>query len=294
MNLKPILLALNQQSPIQLSNGNVMAREFEGLSLRYPDFQNSFSLFEGEWAYDIPIAGTKTGPAKTFYELHHAVFIAKEAFGSLDEMTCLELGPNEGEVSFHLHHAGCRVKAVEARVRTYLKCLIVKNNLQLDRVQFFLGDFIRYLELTDEHFDLCVAAGMLYHMEDPIRILELLAKRADRIVIATHYFNENMRSYSASADKTGLPSAVWDFEPNAGVPHTHGGIAANYYKYIYAYDPESNATYGHGGVKPFANMMKNDDILRVLKHFGMTIVGHVHDDPAGMRGAHMSFVAQRA
>jgi len=272
-----------------------MANTLEGMVLKPPHPQNAFDLFHGEWAYDIPVADTKTGGGTTFRQKHYSVWQAQQTFGSLEGMTCLELGPNEGEVSFHLHHAKCRsVTAIEARVRAYLKCLIVKNQLHLNSVHYQLGDFIDFLERTQEHFDFCMAAGVLYHMPDPIRFLELLTLRADRIAIASHYFNDGMLKYKPDHDNSGLGPAIWNFVPKAGELHAHGGISANYYKYHYTNSVYVNETFAHGGPKPFANMLRKDDIIRVLQHFGMTIVGEVNDDPNGPRGAHVFLIAQRA
>lgn len=266
----------------------------EGMVKSAPHPQNAFDIFQGEWAYDIPIAGTKSGLGSTFHHKHYSVYQSELAFGSLKGMKCLELGPNEGEVSFHLHHAGCReVVSIEARIRAYLKCLIVKNFLHLDSVRFHLGDFVQFLEMTNDRFDLGMAAGVLYHMTNPIRLLELLAKSCDRIAIASHYFNESMLHYDPRKDTSGLGDAVWNIVDPKGEDFTHAGIKVKYFKYQYAGSRYLNDVYAHGGPEAYACLMRVDDIVRILNHFGMKIVGEINDDPEGPRGAHVFLTAER-
>lgn len=46
----------------------------------------------------------------------------------------------------------------------------------LDHVRFQLGDFVEYLRRTNERFDVALASGVLYQMQEP---LELLVRLAD-------------------------------------------------------------------------------------------------------------------
>ena len=60
-----------------------------------------------------------------------------------------------------------KVISVEANNREFLKCLIVKQMLDLKNVKFLFGDFNRYLEQQERRFDVVVASGVLYHMTNP-------------------------------------------------------------------------------------------------------------------------------
>ena len=59
--------------------------------------------------------------------------------------------------------------SVESNKQAFLKCLIVKNILQMDKVEFKYGDFVSYLESTAELFDFIIASGVLYHLKNPIK-----------------------------------------------------------------------------------------------------------------------------
>jgi hypothetical protein len=52
-----------------------------------------------------------------------------------------------------------------------------------------LGDFGRYLEQCDEKFDVLIASGVLYHMSEPVRLLENAAKVTNHIGLWTHYYD---------------------------------------------------------------------------------------------------------
>jgi hypothetical protein len=66
------------------------------------------------------------------------------------------------------NHGAAEVTAVEGNRRNFLKCCAVKNQYQLNRTQYILGDCSVYLDQCDRHFDLVIAAGILYHLFDPI------------------------------------------------------------------------------------------------------------------------------
>ena len=271
-----------------------MKNVIAGLVLSAPIPQNQLDIFAGEWAYKIPIAGTESGVGPGFLHKHPCIWLCEQAFGSLHGMNCLELGPNEGEVSYHLHHASCReVIAIEARVRSYLKCLIAKNLLHLHSVQFELGDFVKHLETVNREYDLCLAAGVLYHMEDPVRILELICRKAKRVAIATHYFDPSILTYDPKVDQSGLPTAIWNFPNPEGEERSYAGKTIKYYKYFYATNKEGHETYGHGGTEMFANMITRNDLFMLLDHFGMRLVGDIRDEPQGARGPFINLVAER-
>ena len=259
-----------------------------------PTAQTEIDVFRGQWTYDLPIPGTRSGAARQFHEKHGAVWLAERCFGSLRGMRCLELGPNEGEVSFHLYHAGAaRVIAVEARRDSYLKCLIVKNLLDLDSVKYMLGDFERHLEATENAYDICFACGVLYHMSDPVRTLELIAAKCKRLAVATHYFAPRLLGMRAGSDGTALPEVCWSFPQPDGEPVTRAGLNVRYYRNEYAVDPVAHEKEGQGGIYLHSNLMTLEDLLRIVRHLGMEVVGKVIDAPDWPRGPHVFFCAER-
>ncbi len=88
-----------------------------------------------------------------------------------------------------LDRAGASVLAIEANKLSFLRCLIAKDLLRLDYAHFLLGNFVRWLEATEERYDIIVACGVLYHMSDPVHLLETMARRTDCVFLWTHYFD---------------------------------------------------------------------------------------------------------
>jgi len=79
---------------------------------------------------------------------------------------------------------------------------VAKELLGYSDATFLLGDFMGYMREESEQFDLCVASGVLYHMRTPVETLELIAERASRLLLWTHYYDENAaRSNPALAGK---------------------------------------------------------------------------------------------
>lgn len=172
-------------------------------SVRYsteiPSAQNVVDIFAGEWWSVLPngLEG-KPGTSALFNDARIRWLNSQVR---LRGKTILELGPLEAAHTYMMQMMGAKsVIAVEANERAYLKCLCVKELFGLDRTSFLHGDLMRYLEATTDAFDLIVASGVLYHMTEPLKLLSLLCKKADRIFIWTHYFDSALRGGKLSGE----------------------------------------------------------------------------------------------
>ena len=147
---------------------------FEKFELRYPAHQNGVDLFAGKWASDLgkvrSIIGT--GAIDLFVaDTRPAIAAAAlgDETGRLDGMRVLELGPLEAGHSYQLENLGAEyLLGIEANAEAYLKCLIVKEMLNLQKCHFLLGDVENFLKKTDKTFDMVFCSGILYHMQDPL------------------------------------------------------------------------------------------------------------------------------
>ena len=150
-----------------------------------PSYQAAFKLFEGEWSSDVP--GYGGGHVRMFDDDRIKWFA--EQCGGFQGKHVLELGPLEGGHTSMIARAGAAsVTAIEANKRAFLKCLIVQNALGF-KADFMLGDFSQYLEQCEVKFDVIVASGVLYHMSDPVRLLQNAARVANSIGLWTHYYD---------------------------------------------------------------------------------------------------------
>lgn len=157
-----------------------------------PSSQNIIDLFEGEWSSAMPLASglvSRPGHAQLFND--DRIHWAADRLGPFVDRTVLELGPLEGAQSFMLQHYGAKeVIAVEANAGAFLRCLCVKEIFGLDRVRFLLGDFGQYLEASERQFDAIIASGVLYHMTDPVALLQQIVAHTDKVMLWTHYYDE--------------------------------------------------------------------------------------------------------
>jgi uncharacterized protein DUF1698 len=247
-----------------------------------PTPQNALDVFRGEWLCKLPppFDGLTAGTIPTFDDprMHWAV----AEIGGVVGRTVLELGPLEGGHSYLLERAGARsVLAIEANVHAYLKCLVVKEILGLERCRFLFGDFVRYLESGARRFDVCVASGVLYHMADPVALLGLLARATDRLCLWTHYYDPavierqaNLRDvFVASASRVTEGFAHTVFRLNYGGALGVRGFCGG------------NAAYSH--------WMTRQDILDCLAHFGFRDVRVGVEDPNHPHGPCFTVAATR-
>lgn len=78
---------------------------------------------------------------------------AFERLGCVQDQTTLELGPLEGGHSYMLENAGAEpVVALENNINAFLRRLIVKEILGLEKVRFLRGDFRPFLASNGRQF----------------------------------------------------------------------------------------------------------------------------------------------
>jgi hypothetical protein len=158
-----------------------------------------------------------------------------------------------------LEKAGAsQVIAVEANKDAYLKCLTVKELFRLGKCSFLCGDALEYLRSTEEQFDVCWCAGILYHMIEPVELISLISQRASRLYMWTHYYD---------ADK--LPDGDPKSRPfaNKRVSHdSYDGHSFELHRHEYGVGYRLRGFWG--GTRPYSNWLTLDGILGALSHFG--------------------------
>jgi len=209
--------------------------------------------------------------------LHRLIELA----GGVENCRVLELGPLEGAHSYMLEKAGARsVLAIEACVMSFVKCLIVKELLGLQRVAFEFGNFMPFLEESTESFDLIVASGVLYHQAEPLRLLKLLGERTATVFLWTHYYQEDVDSDRIKAhDFTRVPGVRLD------------GFECDMYRL--EYDRYLRFGKYRGGVDPYTNWMSRGDLLAALRHFGFSNLEIAFEQTVHPFGPNLTVLARR-
>lgn len=253
---------------------------FDTYESRPPSPQNAIDAIDG-WNSVFPSEyGLVAGNAVPFGD--DRIVWAMERFGDLRDKNVLELGPLEGAHTFLFDRAGAAVTAVEANRRAFLKCLITKEIVGLPRSRFLLGDFLPWLEQNETRWDFIAACGVLYHMRDPLRLLEAIAARTDAFYLWTHYVEESGPGSAVGSNHA--YDAVRESRP------FHGETLTVYrHPYLGA---ERNAEFC-GGVYDDPRWMARESILKALEILGFTSLEIAHDMREHANGPCFSILARR-
>ncbi len=226
--------------------------------LTEPSNQNVLDIFKGQWSSRLPDdfgLVTKPGTARLFE--HSLVVWAEETLGSFSNWKILELGPLEGGHSYMFQSRNAKkVTSIEANTRAFLKCLCIKEILKLDRVEFKLGDFMSFLENDNAKYDMVFASGVLYHMEEPIRLLKLISRATDRLFIWTHYYDQEGILNRKELRHKFNPVSSFEYD----------GVSYEYS--TQSYKDSLNWLGFCGGPKPVSKWLTRDSIIKALRQFG--------------------------
>ena len=247
-----------------------------------PEMDAALTLFSGSWTSQLP---GREGPGKAMLFDDPRITWMIEQLGGVQGMNVLELGPLEAGHSWMLEQAGARITSVEANHDSFLRCLVVKNMLQMNAT-FVLGDFARALP-DGGPWDLVMASGVLYHMVEPEKLLESIAARTDRIFLWTQYFDDDASKWHAGArSKIGTK-----WRPDQTINTTCNGLPIRLVPMLYEEALEWSGFCG--GPERHANWMYRDEILALLSSFGFVHHRISFDQPDSVNGPSFAVLASR-
>ena len=247
-----------------------------------PSAQNAVDALGG-WNHALPDSAGVTAGTGLFHDDPRIVW-AIEQFGSVEGMRVLELGPLEAaHTTLFDRHGPAVLHSIEANKLSFLRCLIVKEILNLKHAKFFLGDFTPWLEHAPDRYDLIVASGVLYHMQDPVRLLELISKKTDALYLWTHYYDLNA-----------MPADDLRHTPFVGEPEIRiiNGISVHLYKRSY-HGAWQNKSFC-GGIHDLHRWIEKNDIINIIRSLGMDDIRIAHDEPTHQNGPSFSIFARRS
>lgn len=247
-----------------------------------PSAQNAVDAVSG-WNHAMPPHIGTTGGEAQFYADGRIIWCL-EQHGSIAGAKVLELGPLEGMHTYLLDQQQPEfIHAVEANRLSFLRCLITKELLEIKRAKFLHGNFLPWLEQAEVRYDLIIASGVLYHMRDPVRLLELLAQRSNAIYLWTHYFSDDAMP-DGDVRRLALSGKVERID--------YRGQAVPLYQRGY-HGAWKNQTFC-GGMHDRHYWMEKGDIIRILEHLGFDDIRTAHDQPDHPNGPAFSVFAKRS
>jgi hypothetical protein len=245
-----------------------------------PSPQTAVDAVGDAWAsrFPPPLQHVRAGQTRLFDDPRIAWGF--DRLGGVVGRTVLELGPLEGAHSYMAQAAGAsRVTAIEANTKAFLKCLVVKELLDLDRCSFLCGDVVEYLLASNEQFDVCIASGILYHMVEPVRLIDLISRRAARVIIWTHFYDDQARANRGLGKRLGRAQAM-----------EYGGFHHHVHRHRYGFDTRLAGFWG--GTRPYSHWLSREDLLRALAHFGWRDVEIAFEELSHPNGPALTLVAR--
>lgn len=237
-----------------------------------PADQEAINIFRGEWSSLFPEERQlQAGGVPLFEDMR--IQLGLKELGGVAGQEVLELGPLEGGHSYQLEQAGAKsVLAIEANSRAYLKCLVAKEIMGMQRVRFVHGDFMEYLRQSSRRFDFVLCSGVLYHQKHPVELLHRLSMITARMLIWTHYYDEQIVSSSPHLSPK-FPTAMrTEYE----------GYAHTLHRQEYQLSLLHPGFCGAGA--EYSQWMEREELLGALRHFGYSQVKVLLEDPHFVNG----------
>ncbi len=279
MDLSSLVRQLAQ--PDKKPNKARAREKFEQFDNRVPHHQNAVDLVPG-WTSSFPQELSLAAGHLALYADPRIAWAIEQA-GDLTDRAILEIGPLEGMHTYMLNrHRPRRIDAVEANRLCFLRCLVTDQILNIDRANFILGDVMKWLEEHEDRYDLIVASGVLYHMTDPVRFLELVAARTDRVFLWTHYFTPET-----------MPQGDVRRRPFTGNEVLRSSHALDLRLYERSYQNTAHNASFCGGPMDRHYWMHKQDILDFLRILGFNSVEIGEDDEKHPGGPCFSLFAKR-
>lgn len=177
---------------------------------------------------------------------------------------------------------------MEANKLAYLRCLVAKEVYGLRRARFYLGDFVRGLQ-NATRYDLIVACGVLYHMADPLLLLERMAARSDCLYLWTHYFDEtDMPPSDGRRGAFRVPEMNYQ-----EVVQSEGFHGVDMRLHLRSYFKAWTKTQYCGGPVDRHFWLEKDQLVSALRALGYDSIKFAHEDPKHQNGPAMSIFARR-
>jgi hypothetical protein len=250
-----------------------------------PSPQGTLDIFQGEWSSLLPSPwqDLKAGTVQLFND--DRISWLADQIGGFTHKSVLELGPLEAGHTYMVEKLGAtQIIAVESNTHAFLKCLIIKELLQLQQARFLYGDFIEFLRQQDEsiQFQICMASGVLYHMKNPVELIGLLAKHcSEYLFLWTHYYDADIIANN--------PALTPKFPTSS--QSQYGGFQHTLYRY--EYQAALNWSGFCGGSAPISAWMSRNDIMECLHYFGFEIQAINFDQTDHPNGPALALVAKR-
>jgi len=140
----------------------------------------------GPWITRFWVDGVAYGGSEYDPKDDARIAMFKSVAGPLQGKRVLELGPLEGGHTLQLTRLGATVIAIEGHESNYERCLYIKDLFGLTNAEFIHGDLRTFDFDSLGRFDAVFNVGVLYHLDEPWKLLTALGRISARMFVATH------------------------------------------------------------------------------------------------------------
>lgn len=156
--------------------------------------------------HDIDLGGDfNTAPGT--YRIENAVrlffpSLLKLSGGSFNGKRILDIGCNCGGLSIEAAKLGAKeVVGIDARKVHIDQANAIKDYLKLQNVNFYTDRIENISTEKYGEFDICILAGIIYHLRDPISAMEIVSKVTKEIIMVDSHVH-----YSSDTIQEDIPS----------------------------------------------------------------------------------------
>lgn len=135
--------------------------------------------FLGPWNHNIKLSHRVfTANCEDYYPAHQEMMkiINQQLGGNFRGKRVVDIGCLEGYFSVECALQGATVLGVEGKTINVKKCEFVKSVLGIKNLSFVKDDAMKVTKKKYGTFDVVVALGLLYHLDDPFTFLENISK----------------------------------------------------------------------------------------------------------------------
>ena len=253
-----------------------------------------------DWRHPYEIEGQPNALEKDWFRDWHLWRwsvdqpVLAEALDGLSGKSIIDIGCNDGWYGFQAANEGANVIGVDGRDDAIKRASLIRQYYGLGNIEHVVGDIEDESTLLGS-YDAALFYGILYHLADPIRVLERMGKITNR-VIAIQTFIHALDPYPTLhllRESPELPGkamtqlittptqrAVVIMLKEAGFDHVYRSMPSNYF----AGKVNSNARwqwcffYGVKGnpLTESPTLRKIDEHTRPLNHFGAIAIARGH------------------
>lgn len=196
--------------------------------------------------------------------------------GRLANLRLADLGCLEGGFALALAQRGMNVVGIEARAKNLRKVQLLQEHFELPNLEFALGDVKNFTRDDFGDFDVVLALGILYHLDQPPAWLRQIAQATSSVLfIDSHYAPADELSLALIDERISQLSTLERMEDG---PATYQGRW--FFEYGADAEREDQLWASYSNRKSF--WLTKESLLRAVSSAGFDLVFEQHDYSAAL------------